>query len=77
MIIFTNNNITIITLDDLAVEQAMQHQLLCYLQLLETNKPYLLGLTRVPGIHTLLLFSKTSNVFFLLILFLIVFKKEM
>ncbi|KAI7851751.1 P-loop containing nucleoside triphosphate hydrolase protein [Circinella umbellata] len=47
--------------DDLAVEQAMQHQLLCYLQLLETNKPYLLGLTRVPGIHTLLLFSKTID----------------
>ncbi|KAI9491621.1 P-loop containing nucleoside triphosphate hydrolase protein [Zychaea mexicana] len=47
--------------DDLAVEQSMQHQLLCYLQLLETNKPYLLGLTRVPGIHTLLLFSKTID----------------
>ncbi|KAI9273017.1 P-loop containing nucleoside triphosphate hydrolase protein [Phascolomyces articulosus] len=47
--------------DDLYVEQAMQHQLLCYLQLLETNKPYLLGITRVPGIHTLLLFSKTID----------------
>ncbi|KAI8064692.1 P-loop containing nucleoside triphosphate hydrolase protein [Gongronella butleri] len=44
--------------DDLAVEEGIQHQLLCYLQLLETNKPYLLNLTRVPGVHMLLLFSK-------------------
>ncbi|KAI9309287.1 P-loop containing nucleoside triphosphate hydrolase protein [Cunninghamella echinulata] len=44
--------------DDIQVEQAIQNQLLCYLQLLETTKPYLLNLTRVPGIHILLLFSK-------------------
>ncbi|CAO3633213.1 unnamed protein product [Cunninghamella echinulata] len=44
--------------DDIQVEQAIQNQLLCYLQLLETSKPYLLNLTRVPGIHILLLFSK-------------------
>ncbi|KAI7886742.1 P-loop containing nucleoside triphosphate hydrolase protein [Lichtheimia hyalospora FSU 10163] len=47
--------------DDEAVERALQHQLLCYLQLLETNKPYLLGITRVPGIHTLLLCAKTID----------------
>ncbi|KAI9315979.1 P-loop containing nucleoside triphosphate hydrolase protein [Dichotomocladium elegans] len=47
--------------DDLAVEQALHHQLLCYLHLLETNKPYLLGITRVPGIHTLLLLAKTID----------------
>lgn len=39
--------------DDEAVERALQHQLLCYLQLLETNKPYLLGITRVPGMTDL------------------------
>ncbi|ORX58161.1 hypothetical protein DM01DRAFT_1372236 [Hesseltinella vesiculosa] len=44
--------------DDLLVEQGIQNQLLCYLQMLETNKPYLLNLTRVPGIHMLLLFSR-------------------
>ncbi|CAO3611270.1 unnamed protein product [Cunninghamella blakesleeana] len=44
--------------DDVQVEQAIQNQLLCYLQLLQTTKPYLLNLTRVPGIHILLLFSK-------------------
>ncbi|ORZ09543.1 P-loop containing nucleoside triphosphate hydrolase protein [Absidia repens] len=44
--------------DDLQVEQAIQNQIICYLQLLETNKPYILNLIRTPGIHTLLLFSK-------------------
>ncbi|KAI8342400.1 P-loop containing nucleoside triphosphate hydrolase protein [Chlamydoabsidia padenii] len=44
--------------DDLQVEQEIQNQLLCYLQLLETSKPYLMNLTRVSGIHILLLFSK-------------------
>lgn len=39
----------VILIDDEAVERSLQHQLLCYLQLLETNKPYLLGITRVPG----------------------------
>ncbi|KAF7726559.1 DEAH (Asp-Glu-Ala-His) box polypeptide 34 [Apophysomyces ossiformis] len=47
--------------DDLQVEQSMYHQLLCYLQLLETNKPYILNVTRVPGIHILLLFAKTID----------------
>ncbi|KAI9270835.1 P-loop containing nucleoside triphosphate hydrolase protein [Sporodiniella umbellata] len=44
--------------DDKTVEDSMYQQLLCYLQLLETNKPYMLNITRTPGIHTLLLFSK-------------------
>ncbi|KAI8092632.1 putative ATP-dependent RNA helicase DHX34-like protein [Halteromyces radiatus] len=44
--------------DDLEVEQGIQNQLLCYLQLLETSKPYLLSMIRVPGIQALLLFSK-------------------
>ena len=35
--------------DDQTVEDAMQQQLLCYLQLLETNKPYILNITRTPG----------------------------
>ncbi|KAL0096683.1 P-loop containing nucleoside triphosphate hydrolase protein [Phycomyces blakesleeanus] len=48
--------------DDLIVEQAMYHQLLCYLQILETNRPYLLNITRTPGIHTLLMFAKTSRI---------------
>ncbi|KAI8384738.1 P-loop containing nucleoside triphosphate hydrolase protein [Radiomyces spectabilis] len=44
--------------DDIDVEQAMYHQLLCYLQLLETTKPFMLNITRVPGIHVLLLFAR-------------------
>ncbi|GAA5796705.1 hypothetical protein HPULCUR_002080 [Helicostylum pulchrum] len=44
--------------DDKTVEEALYHQLLCYLQLLETSKPYILNITRVPGIHVLLLFGK-------------------
>ncbi|CAO3703181.1 unnamed protein product [Rhizopus stolonifer] len=47
--------------DDKTVEDAMYQQLLCYLQLLETTKPYLLNITRTPGIHTLLLFSKNID----------------
>lgn len=55
-------------LDDVQVEQAIQNQLLCYLQLLQTTKPYLLNLTRVPGIHILLLFSKQCKfIYYLLI----------
>ncbi|PHZ12771.1 P-loop containing nucleoside triphosphate hydrolase protein [Rhizopus microsporus ATCC 52813] len=46
--------------DDQTAEDAMQQQLLCYLQLLETNKPYILNITRTPGIHVLLLFAKSS-----------------
>ncbi|OBZ82768.1 putative ATP-dependent RNA helicase DHX34 [Choanephora cucurbitarum] len=34
--------------DDKTVEESMYHQLLCYLQLLETNKPFLVNITRVP-----------------------------
>ncbi|SAM06090.1 hypothetical protein [Absidia glauca] len=44
--------------DDLQAEQGIQNQLVCYLQLLETSKPYLLNLTRTPGIQTLLLYAK-------------------
>ncbi|KAG2228952.1 hypothetical protein INT48_008020 [Thamnidium elegans] len=44
--------------DDRTVEEALYHQLLCYLQLLETSKPYIVNVTRVPGIHVLLLFGK-------------------
>ncbi|KAI8642814.1 P-loop containing nucleoside triphosphate hydrolase protein [Parasitella parasitica] len=35
--------------DDQTVEDSMDQQLLCYLQLLETNKPFLVNITRVPG----------------------------
>ncbi|CEP10178.1 hypothetical protein [Parasitella parasitica] len=35
--------------DDQTVEDSMYQQLLCYLQLLETNKPFLVNITRVPG----------------------------
>ncbi|KAL9551091.1 hypothetical protein MBANPS3_004422 [Mucor bainieri] len=34
--------------DDQTVEDSMYQQLLCYLQLLETNKPFLVNITRVP-----------------------------
>ncbi|GAA5815536.1 hypothetical protein MFLAVUS_009048 [Mucor flavus] len=34
--------------DDKTVEEALYHQLLCYLQLLETSKPYIVNITRVP-----------------------------
>lgn len=37
------------TKDDKTVEAALYHQLLCYLQLLETTKPYIVNITRVPG----------------------------
>ncbi|ORE07685.1 P-loop containing nucleoside triphosphate hydrolase protein [Rhizopus microsporus var. microsporus] len=47
--------------DDQTAEDAMQQQLLCYLQLLETNKPYILNITRTPGIHVLLLFAKSID----------------
>lgn len=48
-------------IDDKTVEESLYHQLLCYLQLLETNKPFLVNITRVPGIHALLLFGKISK----------------
>jgi len=35
---------------------------LCYLQLLETNKPYLLNVFRSHGLHTCLLFSRTIDI---------------
>ncbi|KAG1519546.1 hypothetical protein G6F52_008518 [Rhizopus delemar] len=47
--------------DDKMVEDTMDQQLLCYLQLLETTKPFILNITRMPGIHALLLFSKTID----------------
>ncbi|KAI9484179.1 MAG: putative ATP-dependent RNA helicase DHX34-like protein [Benjaminiella poitrasii] len=47
--------------DDKTVEEALYYQLLCYLQLLETNKPFLVNLTRAPGIHVLLLFGKVID----------------
>ncbi|KAF1807654.1 putative ATP-dependent RNA helicase DHX34 [Mucor lusitanicus] len=47
--------------DDQTVEDSLYQQLLCYLQLLETNKPFLVNITRVPGIHTLLLFGKVID----------------
>ncbi|GAN03267.1 ATP-dependent RNA helicase DHX34 isoform X5 [Mucor ambiguus] len=47
--------------DDQTVEDSMYQQLLCYLQLLETNKPFLVNITRVPGIHSLLLFGKVID----------------
>ncbi|KAI7892264.1 P-loop containing nucleoside triphosphate hydrolase protein [Mucor mucedo] len=47
--------------DDKTVEAALYHQLLCYLQLLETTKPFIVNITRVPGIHVLLLFGKVID----------------
>ena len=35
---------------------------LCYLQLLETNKPYLLNVFRSHGLHTCLLFSRSIDI---------------
>ena len=37
-------------------------ELLCYLQLLETTKPYLTNVFRIHGLHTCLLFAKTVDV---------------
>lgn len=48
--------------DDKMVEEALYHQLLCYLQLLETNRPFIVNITRVPGIHILLLFGKIIDI---------------
>ncbi|EPB90295.1 hypothetical protein HMPREF1544_02820 [Mucor circinelloides 1006PhL] len=50
--------------DDQTVEDSLYQQLLCYLQLLETNKPFLVNITRVPGIHALLLFGKVIDLNF-------------
>ena len=38
-----------------------KHQVLIYLSLLETNKPYLINTIRMPALPTLLLFSKTID----------------
>ncbi|KAI9138090.1 P-loop containing nucleoside triphosphate hydrolase protein [Paraphysoderma sedebokerense] len=35
-------------------------ELICYLQLLETTKPYLMNLIRVPAVHTCLMFAKSG-----------------
>ncbi|KAI8988337.1 P-loop containing nucleoside triphosphate hydrolase protein [Mycotypha africana] len=48
--------------DDKTVEESLYQQLLCYLQLLETNKPFIVNLTRIPGIHALLMFGKTIDI---------------
>jgi hypothetical protein len=37
-------------------------ELLCYLQLLETNKPYLTNVFRIHGLHACLLFAKNIDV---------------
>lgn len=37
------------------------HQLLAYVSLLETNKPYLVNAMRVPGLQTLLLFARSLD----------------
>ncbi|KAL1918924.1 uncharacterized protein VTP21DRAFT_2305 [Calcarisporiella thermophila] len=39
-------------------QAARQHELLVYLEILETNRPYLVNLTRVPGVHILLLLAQ-------------------
>ncbi|KAH8551200.1 hypothetical protein BGW37DRAFT_495169 [Umbelopsis sp. PMI_123] len=48
--------------DDLDLLKDMRHEILCYLQLLETNKPYIVNLLRVPGVHSLLLLSKSIDI---------------
>lgn len=48
-------------LDDKTVEDALYHQLLCYLQLLETTKPFIVNITRVPGKIIILILS-TENI---------------
>jgi hypothetical protein len=40
--------------DDLDLLKDMRHEILCYLQLLETNKPYIVNLLRVPGMISLI-----------------------
>ncbi|KAK3727046.1 hypothetical protein QZH41_012547, partial [Actinostola sp. cb2023] len=37
------------------------HQLVAYVSLLETNKPYLVNLMRVPGLQTLFLFARSLD----------------
>ena len=39
----------------------MKHQALIYLSLLETNKPYLINVIRMPALQTLLLFAKSID----------------
>ena len=43
-----------------------KHQLLVYLSLLETNKPYLINLLRMPALQTFLLLAKTIDTNFTL-----------
>lgn len=38
-----------------------RHQLLCYLSLLETTKPYLMNTMRLPAAQTLLLFAHSID----------------
>lgn len=42
-------------------------EFLCYVQLLETGKPYLINAIRVPIIHTCLLFSKYGKLIMILL----------
>ncbi|KXS09241.1 hypothetical protein M427DRAFT_49751 [Gonapodya prolifera JEL478] len=37
------------------------NEILCYLQLMSTNKPYLLNVIRVPALHSCLLFAKSMR----------------
>ena len=37
-------------------------EVLCYLQLLETSKPFLMNLARMPALQTCLLFGRSSTV---------------
>ncbi|KAI8582921.1 hypothetical protein K450DRAFT_225480 [Umbelopsis ramanniana AG] len=48
--------------NDLDLLKDMRHEILCYLQLLETNKPYIVNLLQVPGVHSLLLLSKSIDI---------------
>ncbi len=41
--------------------RVQNQEVLCYLQLLETNKPYLLNVFRIHGLHGCLLFSRSGT----------------
>ncbi|XP_032240622.2 probable ATP-dependent RNA helicase DHX34 isoform X1 [Nematostella vectensis] len=47
--------------DSLDLTYSTSHQLLAYVSLLETNKPYLVNSMRVPGLQTLMLFARSLD----------------
>lgn len=59
-------------------QQIAMTDLLAYVALLETNKPYAVNVTRCPALHTLLLFANTSAIplfwdFYLFIIYIFIY----